>query len=121
MRTIALVPKLGNAQAAALCRLLVAELVRLGHRPLVEAAPALSDLPCVPGGELAAQAELVIVLGGDGTRSASIALRNSVPGPSTCSCPTTSSSVRGRMRSASGLFDVSRSAAASKRSMALRF
>ena len=67
MRTIAIVPKLGNPQAGALCRQLVSELLRLGHRPLVEAAPALADLPCAPGDALAAQAELIIVLGGDGT------------------------------------------------------
>ncbi len=67
MRTIAIVPKLGNPQAGALCRQLVSELLRLGHRPLVEAAPDLADLPCVPGEALAAQAELIIVLGGDGT------------------------------------------------------
>jgi NAD+ kinase len=67
MRTIALVPKLGNAQAAALCRLLVAELARLGHRPLVEANPALDDLPGAPGETLGALAEMFIVLGGDGT------------------------------------------------------
>jgi NAD+ kinase len=67
MRTIAIVPKLGNPQAGALCRLLVTELKRLGHRPLVEAAPDLMDLPTLPGSELGAQAELIIVLGGDGT------------------------------------------------------
>ncbi len=34
--------------------------------------------------------------------SCSIASRSGLPGPSRCCCPTNSSSVRGRMRSASG-------------------
>ena len=36
-------------------------------------------------------------------RPASSAARSSVPGPTSFSCPTSSSSVRGRMRSASGV------------------
>ena len=38
----------------------------------------------------------------EGTTSRSSARRSARPGPSRCSCPTTSSSVRGRMRSARG-------------------
>src|SRR5690606_25950504 len=53
------------------------------------------------------------------SRSCSIARRSSVPGPTTCSWPTNSSSVRGRMRSASGALLRSRSRLwASNRSIA---
>ncbi len=38
----------------------------------------------------------------DGTRSAAIARRRKPPSPTTSRCPTTSSSVRGRIRSAKG-------------------
>src|SRR5690606_25162492 len=43
----------------------------------------------------------------DERRSASIALRRSVPSPITCSCPTSSSRLRGRMRVESGARDES--------------
>ena len=53
----------------------------------------------------------------DGTRSASIARRSARPGPITCSWPTSSSSVCGRSRRASGATSSSRRpAASSKRS-----
>ena len=39
----------------------------------------------------------------DGTRPEATAWRRKAPSPATRSCPTTSSSVRGRMRSASGV------------------
>src|SRR5439155_12227314 len=38
----------------------------------------------------------------EGTRSVSIKRRSSLPGANRCSCPTISSSVRGRIRAASG-------------------
>jgi len=67
MRTIALIPKLGNAQAVALGRVLFAELQRRGHAVIVEEGSGLSGLPAVPGEVLAQQADLFVVLGGDGT------------------------------------------------------
>ncbi len=67
MRTIALVPKLGNAQAVALCRLLAIELQRQGHCPLIEEGTGLPDLPNARGLELGQRADLFVVLGGDGT------------------------------------------------------
>ena len=52
----------------------------------------------------------------DGTWSVSIASRKSVLGPRMCCCPSTSSTVRGRIRSASGTSEGSLAAAARKRS-----
>ena len=49
----------------------------------------------------------------DGGRSSSIASRSAEPGPSTCCWPTSSSSVDGRRRTASGAFSAWRSRAAS--------
>ncbi len=64
---VSLVPKLGNAHAATLCRELFAELKKQGHAPLVEASRELGDLACAAPEALMAEAELAIVLGGDGT------------------------------------------------------
>ncbi len=52
----------------------------------------------------------------DGTWSVAIASRSKVFGPRMCCCPTTSSTVRGRIRSGNGTSDGSRAAAARKRS-----
>ena len=56
----------------------------------------------------------------DGDRSSSIARRSADPGPSTCCCPTRSSRVDGRSRTASGAFSACRSPAASEKRSATR-
>lgn len=69
MRQVGIVVKRGRAQALDLGRDLAEWLRRHGATPLAapEAAPALGCGPGTPIDELVARADLVIVLGGDGT------------------------------------------------------
>lgn len=67
MRTVAIVPRLRSEEAAALAREMVARLGAQGVRGIVETEASVSGAPCAPGAQIAAQAELLVVLGGDGT------------------------------------------------------
>ncbi|MBI4517526.1 MAG: NAD(+)/NADH kinase [Deltaproteobacteria bacterium] len=69
MRHIGVVVKRGRPQAAALGRELVAWLRQRGLSVLIDAesAPELYDGPGVSKAEIAAAADLIVVLGGDGT------------------------------------------------------
>jgi NAD+ kinase len=67
LRTIGLIPKLDTPDAAALARSIAEWLASRDCAPLVEAEVGLAGLPSAPGVEVAARAELLIALGGDGT------------------------------------------------------
>jgi NAD+ kinase len=67
VRTIGLIPRLGKDDATALARELVAWLTARGDQPLVEAESGMAGVPTLPGLELAARADLLVALGGDGT------------------------------------------------------
>ena len=67
MRTVGLIPKIDTPAAAALARTIAEWLGSRGHAPLVEAEVGLAGLPSAPGVEVAARADLLVVLGGDGT------------------------------------------------------
>ena len=56
-----------SEDAAALAREMVARLAARGERGVVEYEAAVAGAPCGPGTEIIAEAELVVVLGGDGT------------------------------------------------------
>ena len=67
MTTVGLIPKIETPQAASLTRAIALWLQERGHEPLVEAEVGLEGLPSAPGEVLAAKAQLMVVLGGDGT------------------------------------------------------
>lgn len=72
MRTVGLIPRLGKNDALLLARELAGWLSSRGHQPLLEAeaaagVPGAGGLPTAPGVELAARADLLVALGGDGT------------------------------------------------------
>jgi len=67
VRTVAIVPRLRSEEAAALAREMVVRLAARGVKAIVEAEASVAGVPCGPGAEIAAQADLLVVLGGDGT------------------------------------------------------
>ena len=67
MRTIGLIPRIGKEEAATLTRELCGWLSGRGFSPLVEAEAGLTGVPTAPGAEVARRADLIVVLGGDGT------------------------------------------------------
>ena len=67
MRTVAIVPRLRSEEAAALAREMVARLAARGDQGIVEAEAAVPGTPCGPGEQIVSKADLVVVLGGDGT------------------------------------------------------
>ncbi len=67
MRTIGIIPRIGKDAAAELCRELSAWLTERGLEPLVERQAGVVGCPTAPGQEVAARADLIVVLGGDGT------------------------------------------------------
>lgn len=67
MRTIGLIPRINKDEAATLTRELCGWLTARGFHPLVEAEAGVAGVPSAPGPEVAARAELLVVLGGDGT------------------------------------------------------
>jgi NAD+ kinase len=60
-------PRLSNPDAELLARELCAWLAGRGTPCLVEAEAGISGVPSAPGAELGARADLIVVLGGDGT------------------------------------------------------
>jgi NAD+ kinase len=67
VRTIGLIPRLGKDDATTLARELSAWLTARGDQPLIEAESGMAGVPTLPGLELAARADLLVALGGDGT------------------------------------------------------
>src|SRR5258708_36958046 len=67
MKTVGLIPRLASEEAAELAREMVRWLSARGTTPLVEEEAGVSGVPTSPGLQLAAAADLLVVLGGDGT------------------------------------------------------
>jgi NAD+ kinase len=65
--TVGLIPRLAREAAAELAREMVRWLTKHGHTALVEEEAGVSGAPALPGREMAARADLLVVLGGDGT------------------------------------------------------
>ncbi len=81
MATVGLIPRLASEAAAELAREMVHWLAGHGHQALVEAEAAVAGVPSAPGKDIAARADLLVVLGGDGTliHAASLCNRCEVP------------------------------------------
>jgi len=79
--TVGLIPRLASDTAAALAREMVRWLTAHGHQALVEEEAAVSGVPSAPGKDIAPRADLLVVLGGDGTliHAASLCNRCEVP------------------------------------------
>jgi len=79
--TVGLIPRLASEAAAELAREMVHWLAGHGHQALVEAEAAVAGVPSAPGKDIAARADLLVVLGGDGTliHAASLCNRCEVP------------------------------------------
>jgi NAD+ kinase len=67
MQTVGLIPRIDRDEAAALAREMVQWLEKRGYLALVEAEAGVTGVPTAPGGDLVAKADLLVVLGGDGT------------------------------------------------------
>jgi NAD+ kinase len=67
VRTVVIVPRLRSPEAAALAREMVERVAARGLKAIVEAEAGVADVPCAPGAQIAAKADLLVVLGGDGT------------------------------------------------------
>jgi NAD+ kinase len=67
IRTVGLVVKRNQPRAMRLAKRIVAALRRRGIRVLADAAAPIAGLPARPKSALAREAELIVVLGGDGT------------------------------------------------------
>ena len=67
MATVGLIPRLAKEEAAELAREMVRWLRQRGHTAFVEEEAGVSGAPAIPGCDLAARADLLVVLGGDGT------------------------------------------------------
>ena len=67
MATVGLIPRLAREAAAELAREMVAWLSKRGHTALVEEEAGVAGAPSAPGREIASRADLLVVLGGDGT------------------------------------------------------
>ena len=67
MATVGLIPRLASEPAAQLAREMVKWLGERGHTALVEQEAGVSGVPSAPGCDIALKADLLVVLGGDGT------------------------------------------------------
>ncbi len=67
MTTVGLIPRLAKEAAAELAREMVRWLEQRGHTALVEEEAGVLGVPRAPGCDIAARADLLVVLGGDGT------------------------------------------------------
>jgi len=65
--TVGLIPRLASEAAAQLAREMAGWLVEHGHLALVEQEASVPGVPAAPGCDIAARADLLVVLGGDGT------------------------------------------------------
>jgi NAD+ kinase len=79
--TVGLIPRLAREAAAELAREMVGWLQAHGHTPLVEEEAGVAGAPAAPGREIAGRADLLVVLGGDGTliHAASLCNHREVP------------------------------------------
>jgi NAD+ kinase len=79
--TVGLIPRLASDAAAELAREMVRWLAGHGHQALVEEDAGVAGVPSAPGKDIAARADLLVVLGGDGTliHAASLCNRCEVP------------------------------------------
>jgi len=79
--TVGLIPRLASEAAAELAREMVHWLAGHGHQALVEAEAGVAGVPSAQGKDIAARADLLVVLGGDGTliHAASLCNRCEVP------------------------------------------
>src|SRR6202171_3357548 len=79
--TAGLIPRRASDAAAELAREMVRWLAGHGHQALVEEDAAVAGVPSAPGRDIAARADLLVVLGGDGTliHAASLCNRCEVP------------------------------------------
>ena len=62
-----MIPRIAREEAGALARELAQWLTARGHEALVEAEADVEGIPSAPGCDIAARADLIVVLGGDGT------------------------------------------------------
>ncbi len=67
VKTVGLVPRLAREEAAELAREMVRWLAARGHTAYVEEEAGVKGAPSMPGCDLATRADLLVVLGGDGT------------------------------------------------------
>ncbi len=67
MATVGLVPRIAKEEAAELAREMARWLQARGHQVLVEEEAAVEGIPAAPGCDVATRADLLVVLGGDGT------------------------------------------------------
>ena len=67
MPTVGIIPRLQNEPAASLAREMVARLAQRRIDALVEAEAGIAGVPSAPGCDIATKADLLVVLGGDGT------------------------------------------------------
>ena len=67
MHTVGLIPRIGKEEAAALAREMARWLRERGHEAVVEAEAGVDGIPAAPGCDIAARADLLVVVGGDGT------------------------------------------------------
>jgi NAD+ kinase len=67
VKTVGLVPRIAKEEAAQLAREMVKWLQARGHQALVEEEAGVSGVPTAMGCDIAARADLLVVLGGDGT------------------------------------------------------
>jgi NAD+ kinase len=65
--TVGLIPRLAREAAAELAREMARWLEARGHTALVEEEAGVTGVPSAPGREIAGRADLLVVLGGDGT------------------------------------------------------
>jgi len=65
--TVGLIPRLAREAAAELAREMAHWLEARGHTAMVEEEAGVPGAPSAPGREIAARADLLVVLGGDGT------------------------------------------------------
>ena len=81
MSTVGLIPRLAKEEAAILAREMVRWLEARGHRALVEEEAGVEGVPTALGCDLATSADLLVVLGGDGTliHAASLCREREVP------------------------------------------
>ena len=81
MSTVGLIPRLAKEEAAVLAREMVRWLLDRGHQAFVEEEAGVEGVPTAPGRDLANRADLLVVLGGDGTliHAASLCNRREVP------------------------------------------
>jgi NAD+ kinase len=79
--TVGLIPRLAREAAAELAREMVGWLQAHGHIALVEEEAGVAGAPAAPGREIAGRADLLVVLGGDGTliHAASLCNHREVP------------------------------------------